>query len=219
MTPNTLIPETLRQLNSAFQCLNTGETTSIKTSGMICHGDKHSVGILFSCGCCDGRIFDFHHERPHTTTHDQIACDCNVLAMLQINFDCRLIGEYELDGPRIEDLIMTAEIASIQQRQRLAESRAHTVIALEHADNTISRADIPNDGKTHQNADPEHEALNVETKERILSLTLNGCAICGCHKGDDPERLLASAGILNAGLLANPGHQKCDCDCPCCLED
>ena len=211
MTPDRLIFETIRQLSSSLQCINSGHNLSVEHSGMVQHNPRHSFGMMFSCGCCDARIFQFHSEITHSTPEEQGECDCNVLALLQINFDCKVIGEYRLDGSDLSDLEMHAVVIPSADRLALAEARAVTAMALQNEDNRIRRVYAPDPSINKQ-----VQTVSVETKKQLLSLTLDGCPICGCHKGNTTERLLASAGILDASLLNNKEHAKCGCDCPCC---
>lgn len=88
-----IILDVIPQIENAIYCLTTGLPLKVSHTERMCLGNgKHNISVLFECGCCDGRISHFHDETSHENAAEAQLCDCNVLAKLHINFDCKVIG-------------------------------------------------------------------------------------------------------------------------------
>ena len=219
-----LIIDTVEQIEASIQCINSGDYISVISSGMLHTEDKkHTFCMIFSCGCCDARIMEFHNEKPHETLLDRTNCDCNVMAVLRINFGDLIIGVYELDGTPLENLAMTAEVIMEENREGAIKAREQIIKVLDESAVQITKACAnrqiaEEEGYDNNEAPPpspidnkDIEEVSENLKDHILSITMDGCQFCGCHKGNAVDRLIASAGVLTYRE-----HDVCECDCSCC---
>lgn len=202
-----IVLDLIPQIEKAVLCLTTGLPLEVSHTERLCLGEgQHAISILFKCGCCDARLSNFHDENPHEYAEEALACDCNVLATLHINFDCKLIGIFELDGSPIDELPMETFIIARDDRQKLRDSREQGMELLHLNPHQVQRSNSP-----------DERLISEEEKASLLSLIIHGCPECDCHKGKGSELLLAKAGIVDmAAIKQNRLAEKCGCNCICC---